>query len=230
MARVLVLTSDTVAPTMAGPAMRALAIAEHCTRAGHQAALATTGRVTEGSGNGTSVIGVDQDGAARLAAEHDIVILQGHVLRARLAELPPTVRLVIDAYDPIHIEQLAATTRLEPVRRQALYDETIRSLDEQFRRADFVMCASDDQRALWLGHLAAVGRIDPATFDADPTLRGLIDVVPFGLPSGPPQRTGLGARGRLPGVEPTDTLLLWNGGIYTQTPPAEGNLLPDTGE
>ena len=180
MARVLVLTSDTIAVAMAGPAMRAVAITQACSSAGNVTTLATTGSVEEGRDAIHDAIHVDGDQAQCLAAEHDVVILQGHVLRARLDDLPSSTRLVVDAYDPFHFEQLASSRLIEPVRRSELLAETGRSIDEQLGRADFVLCAGEEQRALWLGHLAAIGRINTATFDADPTLRSLIDVAGAG--------------------------------------------------
>ena len=38
-------------------------------------------------------------------------------------------------------------------------------LNEQLARGDFFLCASDKQRDFWLGQLAAVGRINPVTYD-----------------------------------------------------------------
>ena len=38
-------------------------------------------------------------------------------------------------------------------------------------RGDFFLCARDKQRDFWLGQLAAVGRVNPVTYDADETLR-----------------------------------------------------------
>ena len=216
MARVLVLTSDTIAGAMAGPAMRAVAITQACSSAGNVTTLATTGNVEPGC----DAIHVSGAQAQCLAAEHDVVILQGHVLRARLDDLPSSTRLVVDAYDPFHFEQLASSRLIEPVRRSELLAETGRSIDEQLARADFVLCAGGEQRALWLGHLAALGRINTATFDADPTLRSLIDVVPFGVPGEPPARNGPGPRSSLPGVAADDLVLLWNGGIYEWFDPA----------
>ncbi|MDQ7029881.1 MAG: hypothetical protein Q9O62_08955 [Ardenticatenia bacterium] len=59
-------------------------------------------------------------------------------------------------------------------------------LQQQSLLGDFFICASERQRDWWLGLLEASGRINPYTFGEDPSLRRLIDVVPFGLPEGPP--------------------------------------------
>src|SRR5204863_1726396 len=86
--------------------------------------------------------------------------------------------------------------------------------NEQVRRADWFLCASERQRDFWLGALAALGRVNPATYGVDPTLRSLIDVVPFGIADEPPVRSGPGCRGVVPGIGPDDRLVLWGGGIW----------------
>ncbi|HFE66558.1 MAG TPA: glycosyltransferase, partial [Chloroflexi bacterium] len=64
------------------------------------------------------------------------------------------------------------------------------------------------------GQLEAAGRINPATYQADPSLRNLIDVSPYGLPEEPPQKTKPVIRGVWPGIEADDILLLWGGGLW----------------
>jgi glycosyltransferase involved in cell wall biosynthesis len=81
-------------------------------------------------------------------------------------------------------------------------------------RGDFFLCASEEQRHLWLGHLAALGRVNPLTYERDQTLRSLIDVCPFGLDSEPPRRTRPAIKGVVPGIGPDDKVILWAGGVY----------------
>ncbi|MDQ6928754.1 MAG: glycosyltransferase, partial [Actinomycetota bacterium] len=87
-------------------------------------------------------------------------------------------------------------------------------LNEQLMRADFMMCASTRQRDFWLGHLAALGRVNPHTYDDDDSLRSLIDVVPFGVPDVTPAANQQVLKGVLPGVGRDDKVILWGGGIY----------------
>ena len=87
-------------------------------------------------------------------------------------------------------------------------------MEEQLARGDFFVCASDKQRDLWLGFLAALGRVNPKTYGDDPTLRRLVDVVPFGLPDAPPVHTRPALRGVVPGIGPDDDVVIWGGGIY----------------
>ena len=79
--------------------------------------------------------------------------------------------------------------------------------------ADGILCASEKQRDLWIGFLMAQKLIAPSLYDQDPSLRHFIDVVPFGLSSIPPKKTGRGMREQL-GLRREDKVLLWGGGIW----------------
>jgi glycosyltransferase involved in cell wall biosynthesis len=79
---------------------------------------------------------------------------------------------------------------------------------------DAFICASDQQRDMWLGALLASGRVDQRIYDSDPSLRGLIEVVPFGIDSREPEAHGNSIKGVVPGIEPDDKVLLWGGGIW----------------
>lgn len=62
--------------------------------------------------------------------------------------------------------------------------------------------------------MEAHGRINPATYQADPTLRQLVDVVPYGLPTEPPVATRPLIKGVWTGIAPTDKVVLWGGGLW----------------
>ena len=78
---------------------------------------------------------------------------------------------------------------------------------------DAFVCASEKQRDFWLGALASAGRLDRASYQRDPSLRTLVDVVPFGIDPEPPA-PGPAMRGVVPGIGPDDRVLLWPGGIW----------------
>jgi glycosyltransferase involved in cell wall biosynthesis/SAM-dependent methyltransferase len=135
-----------------------------------------------------------------------------------LADFPPlaglTTPLVIDGYDPHTLETLALWAG-EPVQVQTTrHEERLAILGRQCQAGDFFICASERQRDWWLGVLEQEGRINPHTYAADPSLRGLIDVVPYGLPSEPPRATGPVLHGVWPGIDPGDRILLWGGGLW----------------
>jgi hypothetical protein len=208
----LVVTEEPLAERMAGPAVRALELARVLGRSGFPVELVSLTACSRTDPDVRLSHAEDLRPALRSA---DAVLLQGDVLGLQpwLAEVD--VPLVIDAYDPFHLEQLEqARGRGEP-RRRAIVRDCVRSLNRQLARADLVLAASLRQRDLWLGHLAALGRINPLTYDDDPALARLVAVVPFGVPDVAPARAAPPVlRGVLPGVAAEDLVLVWGGGIY----------------
>jgi hypothetical protein len=92
--------------------------------------------------------------------------------------------------------------------------DSIRAVTDQVRDGDLFLCASEKQRDYWLGWLTAASRVNPLTHRQDPTLRSLLDVVPFGVPSEPPRRRHPAIRGVIDGIGEGDLVVLWGGGIY----------------
>lgn len=124
-------------------------------------------------------------------------------------------RVIYDLYDPEPLETLEIFADRPPARRRLMVDLTIDRLDDALRGGDHFICATDTQRDLWLGGLLARRLIDPVAYDRDPSLRDLIDLVPFGVPSDPPRASGADpVRERFPAIGPDDQVVLWNGGIW----------------
>jgi glycosyltransferase involved in cell wall biosynthesis len=67
----------------------------------------------------------------------------------------------------------------------------------------------------YLGQLAALGRINPSTYEDDPHLERLIAVAPFGMDASAPAHRRDALKGVLPGIGTGDKLLLWGGGLYS---------------
>ena len=122
--------------------------------------------------------------------------------------------LVVDGYDPLMAEWLALSGAAPAEERRRAWQARMLALARQHQSGDFYLCASERQRDWWLGLLEAAGRINPATFDADPALRRLVDVVPYGLPSGPLPAPQPVIKGVWPGISAGDRLLLWGGGLW----------------
>lgn len=130
-----------------------------------------------------------------------------------LANLDGTI--VIDGYNPLLAESLAMSAISDAGQQpSARYKQYLAAIYPQYLLGDFYLCASERQRYWWLGQLEVTGRINPATYQADPSLRNLVDVVPYGLPEKPPQKTKPVIRGIWPGIEADDILLLWGGGLW----------------
>jgi glycosyltransferase involved in cell wall biosynthesis len=214
--RVLVATEEPLTAAMAGPAIRAWAIAAALS-AEHDVELVTVRDCTLTPGR-FRCRSVTDDELRSLERWCDIVVLGGMLPWVRPWLGRTTKILVVDVYNPFHLEQLEQATQDERS-RVAVVDECTSALNAQLGRGDLFLCASSKQRDFWLGHLAALGRVNPVTYDDDPTLESLIAVVPFGLPDTPPARSGPAMRGVVPGIGPDDRIILWGGGIYNWLDP-----------
>jgi glycosyltransferase involved in cell wall biosynthesis len=212
----LFLTVEPLGERLAGPAIRALELARAVARGGvmDRVRLVSLDDCDRTDADvELSSAGPDLPDLAR----DSVVVLQGDVLN-RLPWLAGLdVPVVVDAYDPFHLEQLEQTRGRDPAERVRVIRDCVRALNVQLGRADLVLCASERQRALWLGHLAALGRVNALTYDESPELAGLLQVVPFGTSA--PDPTALADRGAVvgaavPGLGPEDVLLVWGGGIY----------------
>jgi glycosyltransferase involved in cell wall biosynthesis len=210
--RILVATGDVVKARMAGPAIRAWQIAS-ALAADHTVHLVSSLDCDLDSPTfATST--VDEAGFDELLDWCDVVIFQGHMMRA-FPRLRTSDKVVVaDIYDPFHLELLEQARELAPIDRQHLTVEVTSVLNEQLLRADFMLCASSKQRDFWLGQLAAMGRVNPANYDLDESLESLITVVPFGVADEAPVRTRPAIRGVVPGIGADDLVLLWGGGVY----------------
>ncbi len=210
--RIVVATCDTLTPAMAGPAIRAWQIASALSLE-HDVRLVTTSTATV-SHPRFEVRSVQDRDLRELEEWCDVLLFQGWFLTGRPFLLNSTKVVVADIYDPLHLEQLEQARDEGEKRRKQLVAEAVGVLNEQLIRGDFFLCASEKQRDFWLGQLAALGRVNPLTYDEDGTLRSLISVVPFGISDAPPVHTRPAIKGVLPGIGLDDKVILWGGGIY----------------
>jgi len=211
--RIVVATPDSIGERMAGPAIRAWNIAGALARQ-HDVELVTTTPTAERSSTDFKVRAVSDDELRRLVDWCDIFLFQGWIMVGREFIARSDRIVVADVYDPMHLEQLEQAREAGEAGRAVAIQGATAALNEQLLRGDFFLCASEKQRDLWLGHLASLGRVNARTYDADETLRGLIDVVAFGIDDTPPVRTGPGVKGVVPGIGLDDEVVLWGGGIY----------------
>ncbi|MFC5291029.1 glycosyltransferase [Actinokineospora guangxiensis] len=226
--RVLVITGDAVSERMAGPAIRAWNMAD-VLAAEHEVRLVTVNPVCAPPPAPFPVLGVRRRDLPAQVAWADIIVLQGHALELapELKKADSTKLVVCDVYDPMHLELLEQSkdqgaSGIAEQRERDLIGVT-KVLNAQLERGDFFICASERQRHFWLGHLLALGRLTPDIYDTDPTLRSLLDVVPFGLPGKPPQQSRSPIKGELlAGADigaadagGSSRVMLWAGGVYS---------------
>ena len=209
----MVATADTLTERMAGPAIRAWRIACELAR-DHEVRLISIARA-DITHDDFEIAYVPQGRQlAALVDWCDVFVFQGWVMAGQACFDRLDRIFVIDLYDPMHLEQLEQGREVDEDGRWRDVTNATAVLNHQLARGDFFLCASDKQRDLWMGHLASLGRVNPATYDADPGLDSLIDVVPFGISDDPPVRTGSAIKGVMEGVGTDDTVILWGGGVY----------------
>jgi glycosyltransferase involved in cell wall biosynthesis len=66
---------------------------------------------------------------------------------------------------------------------------------------------------MWIGMLMALALVPPDVYERDPSLRRMIDIVPYGVSSRPLDARGPVMKGVVPGIAASDRVLLWNGGV-----------------
>ncbi len=196
----VVFTTDPVGPEMPGPAIRAWELARVL---GQHLDVVLASTVGVSGSHPAAELRLAEGEALRQLVEGSDVTFSPSSLVYMAHELQRTDNPVaVDVYDPFHLENLEMGGPDRPEEDRAVARLT-GVLNAALRRGDFFACASERQRDFWLGSLAAVGRVNPYTYDVDPLLDQLISVVPFGLPSEPPQRQRPGLRGVVPGIAPT---------------------------
>ena len=211
--RIVVITGDPLAAKMAGPAMRAWAIAEHLSEEHDVRLVSTSSAAITAPRFEVSAVAVPNDLKPH-EAWADIIVFQGFAMSSAPWLARSKKIIVCDVYDPMHLEQLEQTRGQEGSSRARDVANTTAVLNQQLARGDFFLCASETQRHFWLGQMAALGRLNPATYDADSSLSSLLAVVPFGLSAEAPRRTRPAIRGVVPGISETDKVVLWAGGVY----------------
>lgn len=214
--RVLVISQDRLDGQIAGTSIRALELA----RVLRRHATVTLAGVGEPPSevDGIPCVGYapqHPEALRPLLATTDVAVALPHWPRLmRLLRASPA-RVVFDLYVPQPLEIMSGFPGLRPRIGDALTEFATDRIVEALRDGDFLLCATEKQRDLYLGILLAERLLDGARYRADPTLRSLIDVVPFGLPDDDATAAGTdGILGAFPALSADDDVVLWNGGVW----------------
>lgn len=211
--RLLMISNDVIGTRMAGPGIRCWELAR---------VLSSVCDVTLASPDTadcrhpnvrTVAAAADSPDLRPYIDDADVVLLDAWLLE-RIGGLPPHQIVIADMYDPFVLENLELFREEPLVARTAQVNHNRRIVEKLLCRADFAICANERQRDFWLGQLTMLGRVNPQTYDDDRSLKRLIALVPFGLPSEPPRADGPFARGLRDGVGPDSRILLWGGGLW----------------
>lgn len=213
--RVLIITGDPIGLKIAGPAIRAwnmaIQLSEH-----HDVRLLSLTGISDVTTDFELVHVAPFDNSS-FHQHHewaDVIVFQGHAMLVFEAMRSSSKIMVVDLYDPMHLEQLEQSQELPRLDWIKQVRDATDVLNDQLLRGDFFICASERQRLFWLGQLAALGRLNPLTYESDPDLLRLIDISPFGLSRTPPRHERDVLKGVIDGIGADDKVLLWSGGLY----------------
>jgi glycosyltransferase involved in cell wall biosynthesis len=214
--RIVVLTRDRTGPELGGNAVRAAELARVLAAHG-DVTLTSPGEAPDGPFEHIPWEPERPRGLRGVLADADVVVATPQSPAAAAELRRCGAKLILDAYDPFPLAVLEGhrdgSRLLRRVHVTLARDAYLGGL----RSAHHVICASERQRDLWLGAMLAAGLLKPDIYDADPTLRSRIDVVPTGvsaepLPPGTPLRDGLG-------LGDGDEIVLWYGGLWNWLDP-----------
>jgi len=206
--RVVILAPEPIRPKMAGMGIRALELAR-VLRAEFDVRLLVGNDLAEAASvaGDIPVVAATPGQLATAAVNADAAVVSGHAANWWFHQVPG-VPVAADLYDPFFVENLHYASTLGEA--TSVHDRA--TLELALARADFFLCASAEQRLFYAGALYTAGRIGPRNFPADPTLSGLLAVVPFRVPGEP--ASGDRAAGRRLLNVPPEVPLVFFGGIY----------------
>ena len=139
-----------------------------------------------------------------------------HDTRKWIGEYDVALSLGFDLYAPVLFEILASDSHeahKTPYHTRFLGRMTALLL----KRADYILCASPQQRDLWLGSLYVAREFSSRKNGSGPG--ELIGIVPFGHDGSHPIAADPVLKGVHPGIGPDDKVLLWGGGIWNWLDP-----------
>lgn len=215
MSRILVSCNDRLGEKRAGPAIRALELVNFlATHTSHSISLLGPGEVVALPAQVVRFSPAGLRQAWTVFRQNDVIIAPAFKLSHLFLLTWMRKTVIFDAYDPVPLEILEQHRESPAKQKRFMQYFHTQVLNLALRRADVIWCASERQRAWYLGILSSLGRIQPESYALDPNLKKLLQIVPFGLPETAPQHTKQVLKGVVPGIEENDFVVLWGGGIW----------------
>ena len=209
----LIVSSEVISKEMAGPAIRVWNFAKVLSQY-MNVILAIPNEVNLSEQEFKIVQYKDDNGLRNTIKDVDIILSGGTTFIKYPSIKNSDKFLIIDIYDPYNLASLAEYKNESLEERLKVHKLIHYNLNEQLYYGDFFICASERQRDFWLGMLAALNRVNPYSYNEDPTLKKMIDVVPFGLSTNKPMHTKQVLKGEIDGIGKDDFVIIWGGGIY----------------
>ena len=219
--RVLIVTDEATGPLMTEAAIRAWELASVLVQQFPTTLAAPGPHPAEPARFAFASIPPASEGVAALTEmirAHDVIVAQALPLAALPTEGMAGKYLIIDLHRPWALNRLAAPDSAAPHDPSSLAADLI-AVNQLLGAGDFFVCATEQQRALWLGALLQAGRLTEGVAGRASDARALLDVVPFGVPAIPPQKRERTLKGVVPGIGPNDFVALWNGGLWQSLDP-----------
>lgn len=213
MSKVLLISQDNIGLSMAGPGIRYFEFAKALSKQ-HQVTLLIPNEVNISSSD-FKIQQRTKKTLKKAIKSSDVMISQLISPRIALIAKINGVKIILDAYDPMPIENLEVFKFNSNSIKNHANSRILEIFKFSFTMADTFISASTKQRDLWMGFLMSLGKITSNIYNEDNTLDNLIDNVPFGLSSSPPATSRIedGFRKRL-GIKDNDHVLLWGGGVW----------------
>lgn len=211
MAKVLIFSPVIVGKSMTGPAIRVWEFSRVLSK-NHEVMIVAPNQ-TDLRTEQIKIIVKTDSRLRQYIKSADVLIAQQLPLPLAWLARRNGVKVIIDAYDPAALELLEIFKTFPYRIRKSAHGAIVANTLFNFRMADSIICASEKQRDLWLGFLLGSKLITLPRYDQDNSLRQFIDVVPFGLSSHAPKKTGPGLREKY-GFSQSDKLIVWGGGIW----------------
>ncbi|MCW2973298.1 MAG: glycosyl transferase, partial [Thermoleophilia bacterium] len=213
-----------VGARMAGPAIRATALAGELAAAGAIVTLAMPA-LPDDTANVPAGVTVAAFGVPSARSLADLVRTHAPaviVTQPQRVDIAWGLRhmgrpVVYDLYVPSFVERIAqlATEPGDEQLKRRLLDRDRREYAAALELGDAFLCATERQKDHWLGALGQAGRLDLELLARDGRADALLGVVPFGL-SGEPMPALAQSEGAIRGtLVPKDAIvLIWTGGIW----------------
>lgn len=125
--------------------------------------------------------------------------------------------MAFDLYAPVPVESLAASlfggNEIKP-ENDFEYKSSLAMYRRFFENGDLFLCSNPRQLDYWVGYVFGADQVRLSTYDKRPFYDRFI-IAPMGIDSRTPlQHTEQVIKGVMQGIEKTDKVLLWTGGIW----------------
>lgn len=215
MKKVLLISPDTIAKKMTGPAIRYYNFAKELSKE-LEVILFIPNKSTDFNFQKEKfkIIKGNRNELKECAKIVDSIVLQGIAFRLYPFLKKIKKPKVVDIYDPITLENLELRKFIDFKDRLTYHETDLDLILEQLSLGDYFICSSEKQKDYWLGMLSAINRVNPATYSDNINMEKLIGVVPFGLDNKEPVKTEQVLKGIWPNISEHDKVIIWGGGIW----------------